>query len=904
MPQASSSSSSAPPPKRTKYDELGAIEPFYTGSGSTSLTRSGRYLFTALDNEVLCSDVEDGAGRVIGRLEPDGEEISSISVTPNGSHVCITTRAASCTLYIYAINSFAPFTASRTRSQARAHDAPVAISHVDSTGSLLATGSADGIVKMWDIHGGFVTHVLRGHGGIVSAIAFAIVAQRSRLFTSSVDGRIRVWDLNDRPKQGAQKPIATLGGHMSVVRGLSVSVSGKRLISGSRDKTICTWEMNARGAWALKETIAASEGVEACGFVGEDEEDVFYTGGTSSQVRLWSFRSGSVVRQQPAAPALSGAGHDDEGEGELQGVVGVHQSETALVSLHADSRMIWRSPIDLARQRQLVGFNDEAVDSALLGNHLAVATNSSAIRIYPLPALGGSEQQPGSVSLLPSEPSQPGHTENVLSIDASASGNLLVSGSKDRTARIWAPRDGEWRCIAVAEGHAECVGAVGFSRKVWPDEELPRFLVTASQDRTVKVWDLSPLANATSSPLRLRSLVTLRVHDKAINSLEVAPNDSLLVTGSQDRTAKVFKLAYSPPSKANSQTASAKLSPLATLKGHKRGVWSVAFSPVDPAILTTSGDRTAKLWSLRDFACVKTFEGHSHSVLKGRFLQGSKGTQIVTAGADGLVKLWNVRDEECTTTMEASEDRIWSVSSFGSGEGLAVAGADGHLRYYNDVTEQAQLEELKEREKGVEREQHYENLLAVHDYRGAILICLAEGQPKRLLNLFTKVAASKRARDVTTSLMDLALADDNAAAPEDITGVDEALATLPASHLGQLLKYIRAWNASSRTAGVAQGILHCLLRSYSADELLDAGGDEALDALIAYSERHYARAERMLIESAVLDYVVNLMGGSGEEGEAVTNGNGAHASEDGEGMDEDDESSDGEASELDSMDED
>lgn len=740
--------------------------------------------------------------------------------------------------------------------------------------------------------------MLRGHGGIVSAIAFDIAPQRSRLFTSSVDGRVRVWDLNDRPKQGAQKPTATLGGHMSVVRGLSISSNGKRLISGSRDKTICTWEMNGRGAWSLKETIAGGEGVEACAFMSGDD-DVFYTGGTSSQVRLWSFASGSVVRHQPGAPPLTGAGQDDE-EGDLQGVVAVHQCDDALVSLHADSRLLWRSRTDLARQRQLIGFNDEAVDTALLQDHLAVATNSSAIRIYPLPALGGGEeeqQSAGSVALLPSEASQPGHSENVLSIDGSQAGNLLASGSKDRTARVWRRADdGEWRCVAAAEGHAESVGAVGFSRKVWPDEETPRFLVTASQDRTVKVWDLGPLAShaASSQPIRLRSLVTLRVHDKAINSLDVAPNDSLLVTGSQDRTAKVFKLTYNPASKANSQTASAKLSPLATLKGHKRGVWSVTFSPVDPAILTTSGDRTAKLWSLRDFACVKTFEGHSHSVLKGSFLSGSKGTQIITAGADGLVKLWNVRDEECTTTMEVSEDRVWSVSSFASGEGVAVAGADGHLRYYRDVTEQAQLEELKEREKGVERQQHYENLLAVHDYRGAILICLAEGQPKRLLNLFTKVAATKR--EARAGLMELALADETTAAPEDVTGVDEALATLPASHLGQLLSYVRAWNASSRTAGVAQGILHCLLRSYSADEILDAGGDEALEALVAYSERHYARAERMLIETSVLDYVVKLMGAGGGEGEeeekkaVVVNG-----VEELDSMDEDQESSEEES---------
>ena len=63
-----------------------------------------------------------------------------------------------------------------------------------------------------------------------------------------------------------------------------------------------------------------------------------------------------------------------------------------------------------------------------------------------------------------------------------------------------------------------------------------------------------------------------------------------------------------------------------TLRGHKRGVWAAQFSPVDQAVATASGDKTLRLWALADGTCLKTFEGHTASVLRLSFL--SAGTQV------------------------------------------------------------------------------------------------------------------------------------------------------------------------------------------------------------------------------------------------------------------------------------
>lgn len=73
--------------------------------------------------------------------------------------------------------------------------------------------------------------------------------------------------------------------------------------------------------------------------------------------------------------------------------------------------------------------------------------------------------------------------------------------------------------------------------------------------------------------------------------MAVAPNDKLLATGSQDRTAKLWALP--------------QCQLLGVFSGHRRGLWCVQFSPTDQVLATASADGTVKLWALQDFSCLK-----------------------------------------------------------------------------------------------------------------------------------------------------------------------------------------------------------------------------------------------------------------------------------------------------------
>jgi len=96
----------------------------------------------------------------------------------------------------------------------------------------------------------------------------------------------------------------------------------------------------------------------------------------------------------------------------------------------------------------------------------------------------------------------------------------------------------------------------------------------------------------------------------------------------QDRTACVWKLP--------------DLVFVVKFKGHKRGIWSVEFSPVDQCVLTASGDKTIKLWAIADGSCLKTFEGHTSSVLRASFI--ARGTQFVSCGELVFFDLINFAD--------------------------------------------------------------------------------------------------------------------------------------------------------------------------------------------------------------------------------------------------------------------
>lgn len=283
----------------------------------------------------------------------DTTAITTLALSYHSSPPTLITSHMSMAIRYYplpeeALPSATPFLV-YNRQLPKAHSAPILVSTISPNYALFATGSSDGIVKVWDAEGGYVTHIYRGHGGPVSALKFHFSEDKSNmeLWTGSTDGKVRVFDLKDAASRvvggsGAAKAKHVLEGHVSVVRGIDVSEDGKWAVTGGRDKVVLVWDISGEGSGNKKgkgkasgpkvvQTIIAQEQVEALGLIKRDLEVkgagrsrlLCFTGGDRGLVRVWDVLKAEEVATMQGVEGVDEVEDEDEDEDEQRGVLHV-----------------------------------------------------------------------------------------------------------------------------------------------------------------------------------------------------------------------------------------------------------------------------------------------------------------------------------------------------------------------------------------------------------------------------------------------------------------------------------------------------------------------------------------------------------------------------------------------------
>ncbi|KIJ06110.1 hypothetical protein PAXINDRAFT_92502 [Paxillus involutus ATCC 200175] len=159
-----------------------------------------------------------------------------------------------------------------------------------------------------------------------------------------------------------------------------------------------------------------------------------------------------------------------------------------------------------------------------------------------------------------------GHTDIVQEVDVSRNGRMVVSGSNDKTVRIWDGASGER--IHVFEGHEHWVLSVGFS----PDSSR---VVSGSRDRTIWVHYNLELD-------QWRTAMELEGAQRLDSHTTLSPNGTHLVTSNwHSTTASVYDVL------TGERVAAFE---------HNGNVNGIAYSPSGKFIATACDDRTVYLW--------------------------------------------------------------------------------------------------------------------------------------------------------------------------------------------------------------------------------------------------------------------------------------------------------------------
>ncbi len=199
-----------------------------------------------------------------------------------------------------------------------------------------------------------------------------------------------------------------------------------------------------------------------------------------------------------------------------------------------------------------------------------------------------------------------GHLSTIDSVVFSPDGRHVLTGSHDKTARVWDAATGQelFRLI----GHTAGIASAAFS----PDG---KFIATGSDDETVRVWDVAT-----------HEQVYKHVgHKTGVTSVAFSPDGSRIASSSYDGTAKIWE-------------ARSDRTPL-NFPGHMAQVHSVAFSPRGERIVTTGSDKTARIWDSTTAREILKLERDLNGVITAKF--SPDGLRVLTGGINSSPQLWD-----------------------------------------------------------------------------------------------------------------------------------------------------------------------------------------------------------------------------------------------------------------------
>ncbi|KAJ4465955.1 WD40-repeat-containing domain protein [Lentinula edodes] len=233
-----------------------------------------------------------------------------------------------------------------------------------------------------------------------------------------------------------------------------------------------------------------------------------------------------------------------------------------------------------------------------------------------------------------------GHTKGVKSVAFSPNGQTIVSGSDDLTIRVWDAETGKDNSVRIWDadtGHPVGNPLLGHSNYILSVACSPdgKKLVTGSLDHSVRIWD-TETQEAIGNPLQ--------GHTKGILCIAFSPDGKTIASGSLDNSVIIW----------NAESGNAVGNPL---NEHTGAVSSVTFSPNGQKIISGSWDKTLRIWNRYTGEAVgDCLQGHTNGVTSVAF--SPDGQKLISGSFDCTLCIWDLDDENSKPSSTSELSRI------------------------------------------------------------------------------------------------------------------------------------------------------------------------------------------------------------------------------------------------------
>jgi WD40 repeat protein len=479
----------------------------------------------------------------------------------------------------------------------------------NSTGTMLASGSFRE-VKLWTRPESVARLNLAASTGAVPAVA--VSPDSKWIATASADNTIKLFNLADG------QPGKVLAGHAAAVSGLQFSPDSAKLFSSSLDKSVRVWNVADGAAAGRFDVPAAVNGIA----LSVDASKIILAC-ADNLVRIFAVPSPATPFVAPAAPVPA---------------IRVSPDKKLLALAEADGKI---TLIDLTTGKpvkQLAGHTAAVTSLAFSGNSARLVSGSAdkTARVWDVAAgtqilaLTGSPQAINAVAL-------------------HANGLQAASGAADGQIVLWKLDAAEPKPLAGDNGAAATVSAVS------PDGKQLATAGLADNKPVIFIRDIAS-GNITK---------TLPGHEGPITSLSFSADNTKLISGSADKTARVWNLADNKE--------------LAKFVGHANTVTGVALNSNGTQAASGAADNTLKVWNVADAKEIANCAGHTGAISDVAFTPNNQS--VISASADQTIRLWNPANGQQAGAIPYGQPVTAMALSF-DGTKIAATGSDNNVRVY------------------------------------------------------------------------------------------------------------------------------------------------------------------------------------------------------------------------------